>query len=115
MSRGAEAATRLGCPIVECCECSTTLRFVDSVTVETHASDGWRASLCSLACATAYADGRWGYLSCFRVRVFDGRFELVQIGSRQPSASDPWNWTDTGNARWIEENTARLRAAGEIS
>jgi hypothetical protein len=66
--------------------------------------------VCSAHCAIDYADGRTGYLRAFR---WNRQMEQwAEIGTRRYEGN-PWKWTDTGEALWIQERVARLRAAGE--
>lgn len=118
MSRGAQAASRLGTPIVECVECDVTAFRDESLAIlRTEKSVPWPADVsgaqhvCSVHCAILFASGRIGFLRAFRWNRRDENW--VELGTR--ALADPrWNWTDTGEARWLEENAARLREAGEI-
>lgn len=127
-------ARRLGAPIVSCVSCGVTKRENESflmirntTAVGDPASIGVRVHGCSISCATAYSSlFPRDCLSVFRKLEWGpylppGGSDWKPIGSfnsfnsKYRQTLGLWVWTDTGNARWIEENVARLRARGEIS
>lgn len=112
----AEAAWRLGTPIVECAECDVTaLRDESLAVMRITPMDGLPTSdkiesthyVCSAHCAVDYADGCAGYLRFFRWNQQAEQWS--EIGTRRHEG-DPLKWTDTGTALWIKERVARLRA-----
>lgn len=123
---GAEAARRLGAPIVECDECGATCSLDTALRLAVYGKvyKNNRPELvssfemCSLACLVkrggeAFYTGRVSIAE----RWSKSREEWVRIGVRNDLArlDTSWQWDDTGSARWIEENAARLREAGKIS
>lgn len=129
MSRGASrvaVARRLGAPIASCVTCGVTKMEDESFRIiiaaigrpgfVAHQSHG-----CSISCAIGYSSlYPQDALSVYRKKVGWGppvgkEDHWECIGSFNRETPGLWVWTDTGNARWIEENVARLRARGEIS
>jgi len=114
-------ARRLGAPIASCASCSMTKREDESFLMIRFAAIGRPAFVadhshgCSISCAMIYSSiFPQDALSVFRKKVGWGdHWEC--IGSFNRETPGLWVWTDTGNARWIEENVATLRARGEIS
>jgi len=123
-------ARRLGAPIVSCVSCSVTKRENESFRMVRFAAIGRPAFVaehvygCSISCAMGYSSlFPQDSLSVFRKRERgpysppgdkeEHHWEC--IGSFNRETPGLWVWTDTGNARWIEENVATLRARGEIS
>ena len=117
MSR-VEAAQRLGVWFATCDRCGCTHRGESGVALDVYgdALRVPRALACSIACVLAlverrpdrYADRRLDAARWHRLRE-----EWVRAGTRMRGRE--WEWDDTSSSRWIEENTARLRAAGEIA
>jgi hypothetical protein len=68
-------------------------------------------SYCSLRCISESVDEYRGNINAYRwmnKKIGD----VSHVGHRSV-VTDSWVWNDTGEAIWIEENLARLRAAGE--
>lgn len=75
--------------------------------------DAW--PVCSIMCLIDFSQTLNGLMLAAHW-VFAGGVEgWVRIGRRGWRRDSKWSLTDTGEARWIEENAARLRAAGEIA
>lgn len=121
MSEAAEAARRLGAPIFACAECGATGRRDVAIVVATFldgpASDYLDEPvgdphLCSIYCVDKITAHRNGWMRAYRWHRRQKQWVTMGIRGRHDLK---WSWNDTGEARWIEENAARLRAAGEIS
>lgn len=133
MSLSVEAMNRLGVWVEKCERCDCVYRGETGLLLHTVGDYGEHGGLvggleanfplvprvfvCSLACAVAAADARpdrYRNQVTAAGRWSPRREEWVRIGVR-PRFQEAWSWTDTGEALWIEENAARLRAAREIS
>ncbi len=115
----AEAMRRLGM-FVQCVECDDYVRTEDALRAEQVQPTQVR-HLCSMHCLLLRSEGRTGTLRAYRWSSERGGWTFVGLYGKVPGFPGPgasawmWQWTDTGDALWIEWNVARLRAAGEIS
>lgn len=131
MSSAVEAARRLGAPVVGCAACGSVAHLDDAVLVmaaneKVLPSGAQGRHLCSIRCSVEYArlhDAEVrsrgvlfanDHLPMRAFRWSRVREGWVEMGVRVAPGS-AWDWNDTGEARWIEENAMRLREAGEIS
>lgn len=109
-----EAATRLGTPIVVCDECGVPVVERDALfTGRTDRGNTVidRVHFCSLNCIEQ-STFRGMDVRAWKINPKYG--DAIELGARSLHSVDHrWVWTDVGEARWIEENIARLRAAGE--
>jgi hypothetical protein len=116
-------------PIVQCAECATTVFRTESFVVNDSAvlhvpqhhfdiDDLLTTSaFCTVRCVLAFS-ARTVSTNILRCYVWRHRFDdwsEIGVCDRRVNSGSGWKWTDTGEARWIEENVTRLREAGEIS
>jgi len=109
-----EAMRRLGV-FVQCVECDDYVRTEDALRVEQINPTRLRR-LCSMRCLLLRSEGQTETCRAWRWNRERDGWTFIGIYWQLPGASAwLWQWTDTGDALWIEWNVARLRAAGEIS